>query len=87
MLEERLVSEQEARSQEQREHVRQMKALEEDNLQQQQAFNLGFDRGHMEEGLRLFLNWRNRKLFNDNRMLGVARGRSVDNDRLGLAVS
>ena len=36
MLEERLVSEQEARSQEQREHVRQMKALEEDNLQQQQ---------------------------------------------------
>ena len=36
MLEEKLVSEQEARSQEQREHVRQMKALEEDNLQQQQ---------------------------------------------------
>ena len=58
-----------------------------DNLQQQQAFNLGFDRGHMEDGLRLFLNWRNRKLFNDNRMVGVARGRSVDNDRLGLAVS
>jgi transcriptional regulator with XRE-family HTH domain len=58
-----------------------------DNLQQQQAFNCGFDRAHMESGLRLFLNWRNRKVFTDTRFVGVERGRAADIGHLGVAAT
>ena len=58
-----------------------------DNLQQQQAFNCGFDREHMEAGLRLFLNWRNRKVFTDTRFVGVERGRAADIGHLGVAAT
>jgi len=58
-----------------------------DNLQQQQAFNCGFDRVHMEAGLRLFLNWRNRKVFTNTRFVGVERGRAADIGHLGVAAT
>lgn len=58
-----------------------------DNLQQQQAFNCGFDRAHMEAGLRLFMNWRNRKLFADRRFVGVERGQSADIGHLGAVAT
>tara|TARA_Y100000813_G_scaffold162201_1_gene122813 strand:+ start:201 stop:668 length:468 start_codon:yes stop_codon:yes gene_type:complete len=49
-----------------------------DNLQQQQAFNCGFDKAHMDAGLRLFQRWRDRKLFADHRFVGAERGRAFD---------
>tara|TARA_R110002072_G_scaffold18492_2_gene69221 strand:- start:299 stop:766 length:468 start_codon:yes stop_codon:yes gene_type:complete len=58
-----------------------------DNLQQQQAFNCGFDRVHMEAGLRLFLNWRNRMVFTNTRFVGVERGRAADIGHLGVAAT
>jgi hypothetical protein len=58
-----------------------------DNLQQQQAFNCGFDRAHMESGLRLFLNWRNRKVFTNTRFVSVERGQAADIMHLGVAAT
>lgn len=58
-----------------------------DNLQQQQAFNCGFDRAHMESGLRLFLNWRNRKVFTSTRFVGVERGLAAETGHLGVAAT
>jgi hypothetical protein len=58
-----------------------------DNLQQQQAFNCGFDRAHMESGLRLFMNWRNRNLFASRRFVGVERGKAADIGHLGVVAS
>lgn len=58
-----------------------------DNLQQQQAFNCGFDRAHMEAGLRLFLNWRNRKVFTSTRFVGVERGLTAETGQLGVAAT
>lgn len=49
-----------------------------DNLQQQQAFNCGFDKRHMDAGQRLFQNWRDRKLFADHRFVGAERGRAFE---------
>ena len=58
-----------------------------DNLQQQQAFNCGFDRSHMEAGLRLFLNWRNRNLFAKRDFVNVERGPATRMGQLGAVAT
>ena len=58
-----------------------------DNLQQQQAFNCGFDRTHMEAGLRLFLHWRNRKLFANREFVNVERGPAAEIGHLGAVAT
>ncbi|PIW30051.1 MAG: hypothetical protein COW30_03260 [Rhodospirillales bacterium CG15_BIG_FIL_POST_REV_8_21_14_020_66_15] len=58
-----------------------------DNLQQQQAFNCGFDRAQMEAGLRLFLSWRNRNVFAGRRFAGVERGQAADIGRLDMVAT